>query len=183
MLPALLLAAAAPLAQLAGEEIAALIAGDDPATTDKGAAVANALVAAAGAVAGVPVTPDNAGEVARRLAADPDATAAFRKALGDQLVALIALDNQDRGNARAQTVDLARTGSRIAWGAPVVSVIVLLAFGYVLQLVLTQSIPPGQETTVSLMLGALTTMASAVVAYWVGSSAGSAAKDALLRGR
>ncbi len=36
-------------------------------------------------------------------------------------------------------------------------------------------------TDASLMLGALTTMATAVVSYWVGSSAGSAAKDKLLR--
>ena len=182
MLPALLFAVAAPLVQLAGEEIAKLIAGDDPATVQKGAAVAKALVNVAGAVTGMEVTPTNAQAVADQIAADPKLLAEFRRILGDQLVALLTLDNQDRANARAQTVELAKAGSRIAWGAPVVSLVVLVTFGAVLALVLTKSIPPGQETTVSIMLGALTTMATAVVSYWVGSSAGSAAKDALLRG-
>jgi hypothetical protein len=182
MLP-LLLAAAAPLAQLAGEEIAKLIAGDDPATAEKGAAVANALVSAAGIVAAVPVTAANAPAVAEQLAADPEKLAAFRKALGDQLVALLTLDNQDRADARQQTVELARAGSRIAWGAPVVSLVVLGTFGVVLHKVLSTPAGTSIDPNAAIMLGALTTMATAVVAYWVGSSAGSAAKDRLLRGR
>lgn len=181
MLPALLLAAAAPLAELAGEEIAKLIGGDDPATAQKGAAVANALVTAAGKVSGVEVVPSNTRAVAHQISADPKLLAEFQRVLGEQLVALLTLDNQDRADARSQTVELAKAGSRIAWGAPAVSLVVLATFGAVLALVLTKSIPTGQETTVSLMLGALTTMATAVVSYWVGSSAGSKAKDELLR--
>jgi len=95
-------------------------------------------------------------------------------------VALLRLDNEDRADARAQTVQLAQAGSRISWGAPVVSTIVLVTFGIVLYRVLSQ--PTGAiDQNATLMLGALTTMASAVVSYWVGSSAGSAAKDKLLR--
>ncbi len=42
----------------------------------------------------------------------------------------------------------------------------LIASGNVVQLVLTQSIPPGREPTVSIMLGALTAMATSVVGNW-----------------
>ncbi|MGR0183227.1 hypothetical protein [Azospirillum aestuarii] len=144
--------------------------------------VGEAAVSVVSAVTGVSIsTPADAERAVAAVQTDPAMLAELYRQQGDQVVALLRLDNEDRASARAQTVQLAQAGSRISWGAPVVSVIVLLAFGYVLQLVLTQSIPPGQETTVSIMLGALTTMASAVVSYWVGSSAGSAAKDKLLR--
>ncbi|MFP5516075.1 MAG: hypothetical protein ACLGJC_23695 [Alphaproteobacteria bacterium] len=45
--------------------------------------------------------------------------------------------------------------------------------------------PPAAQAdpNASLMLGALTTMATTAVSYWVGRSAGSAAKGKLLRGR
>ncbi|MBP2301156.1 hypothetical protein [Azospirillum picis] len=182
MLP-LLVAAAAPLAELAGEEVARLIAGDDPANARTGAAVAQALVTAAGTVTGFPVAkPEDIAPLAASIAADPAALAEFRKAVADRMLSLLALDNGDRANARGQTVDLAKAGSRIAWGAPLVSFVVLVTFGVVLYRVL--SVPAGQaDPNASLMLGALTTMATAVVSYWVGSSAGSAAKDKLLRGK
>lgn len=182
MLPALLLAAAAPLAQLAGEEIAKLIAGDDPATAKKGAAVAEALVNAAGVVTGIQVTPANAQDVATTLAADPQVLADFRAKLGDQLITLLTLDNEDRASARSQTVELAKAGSRIAWGGPIVSLVVLGTFGVVLYKVLSAPAGTSIDPNAAIMLGALTTMATAVVSYWVGSSAGSAAKDKLLAG-
>ncbi|MBP2232457.1 hypothetical protein J2847_005786 [Azospirillum agricola] len=182
MLP-LLLAAAAPLAQLAGEEIAKLIGGDDPATSAKGAAVAKALVTAAGTVAGVPITrPEDIAPLASMIAEDPTKLAEFRKAVGDQLIALLTLDNDDRAGARGQTVELAKAGSHIAWGAPVVSVVVMSVFGAVLYKVLSTPAGTSIDPNAAIMLGALTTMATAVVSYWVGSSAGSAAKDKLLRG-
>ncbi|MFC5358215.1 hypothetical protein [Azospirillum himalayense] len=144
--------------------------------------VGEAAVSVVSAVTGLPITtPEGAAHAAATVKDDPAMLAELYRQQGDQVVALLRLDNEDRASARAQTVELAKAGSRISWGAPIVSVIVLLAFGYVLQLVLTQSIPPGQETTVSIMLGALTAMATSVVGYWVGSSAGSAAKDKLLR--
>lgn len=182
MLP-LLLAAAAPLAELAGEEIAKLIAGDDPAMTQKGAAVAQALINAAGTVAGVTITrPEDIKPLAEAIADKPGGLEDFRAAVANEMLSLLTLDNQDRADARSQTVELAKTGSSIAWGAPAVSLVVLITFGVVLYRVL--SAPAGQaDPNASLMLGALTTMATAVVSYWVGSSAGSAAKDKLLRGR
>ncbi len=64
-----------------------------------------------------------------------------------------------------------------AWGAPVVSVVVLVTFGTVVSLVLLRAIPVGSETVLNVLLGTLAAMATNVVGYWVGSSAGSARKD------
>ena len=84
---------------------------------------------------------------------------------------------KDTADARAQTVALATQKSAIAWAAPSISAIVLLTFGFVMALVLLRGMPTGSETAANLMLGTLAAMASSVVSYWVGSSAGSARKD------
>lgn len=96
--------------------------------------------------------------------------------------AMLAATLADVAGARAQTVDLARANSPIAWGAPLVSLVVLIAFGAAIYAVVTQQIPEGSREMALLLLGGLLTMAQAVVAYWVGSSAGSARKDEALRG-
>lgn len=88
----------------------------------------------------------------------------------------------DVADARGQTVELARAGSPIAWGAPIVSAIVLVAFGLALYAVVAQPLPEGSRELALLLLGGLLGMAQAVVSYWVGSSAGSARKDEALRG-
>ncbi len=83
----------------------------------------------------------------------------------------------DIASARAQTIDLAQARSPIAWGAPVVSTLVLATFGTMLAIVLSRSIPAGSESLANVMLGTLASMATATVSYWVGSSAGSARKS------
>ena len=65
----------------------------------------------------------------------------------------------------------------LAWGAPVVSVVVLVTFGCVVSLTLLRAIPAGSEAVLNVLLGTLGAMATNVVGYWVGSSAGSACKD------
>lgn len=130
---------------------------------------------------------DDAGAIERAIATDPAKALEFKTALikaesearrmeHDELIARI----QDVASARAQTVELAKAGSVIAWGAPIVSIIVLATFGWVLKMVLTATIPAGQENLIYIMLGALTTMATGVVGYWVGSTAGSAQKTSLI---
>ena len=81
-------------------------------------------------------------------------------------------------SARAQTADGAKGGSPIAWGAPVVSVLVLITFAVVVLVAICTK----QENTplLNVVLGTLGTMSTAVVTYWVGSSAGSAQKTVLL---
>jgi hypothetical protein len=121
--------------------------------------------------------PDVANELRVKLAAIAAARAAAAdKAAQDRLAAHLA----DVANARATTVQLAQSGSTLAWGAPAVSVIVLLTFGAVVALTLLRSLPQGAEPVLNVLLGTLGAMATSVVTYWVGSSAGSARKDARL---
>ncbi len=109
-----------------------------------------------------------------RIAAEREAAVAA--AMQAALVAQLA----DVASARATTVQLAQAGSSIAWGAPVVSVVVLVTFGGVVAMTLTRAMPAGAETVLNVLLGTLGAMATSVVGYWVGSSAGSARKDARL---
>lgn len=88
----------------------------------------------------------------------------------------------DVASARAHTVQLTRAGSALAWGAPIVSVIVLAAFGGVMWLAMFRPIPAGSEAILNILLGTLAAMSTSVVSYWVGSSAGSAEKNRLLAG-
>lgn len=67
-----------------------------------------------------------------------------------------------------------------AWAPLVVSVIVLLAFAFMAAAILFQAVPQENREAAMLMLGSLSTFAGGAVTYWLGSSAGSAAKNALL---
>ena len=122
------------------------------------------------------------------LARDPQAASQLRVQLAqlaaqqDQLSRQAELDDlvarfKDTADARAQTLGLAARGSAIAYGAPVISVIVLITFGIVMWVALTQIMPGGSETILNMLLGTLAAMSTSVVSYWVGSSAGSARKD------
>ena len=148
-----------------------------------------ALSAAAQAITGVS---DEAGQVAA-IVSDPsvaesfrvsalqiqaDAEAARDQALNDRISAALA----DVADARKTTVALASTGSKIAWGPPVVAFVVLVTFGIAIWVVLFYGIPAGSEATANLLLGTLATMSVSVVGYFVGSSAGSAEKQRLLAG-
>jgi hypothetical protein len=104
------------------------------------------------------------------------AAEAARKSDLDALLAQIA----DTDGARRQTIALAQAGSKIAYGAPIVSALVLMTFAVVMTLAFTRSLPAGSETILNMLLGSLAAMATSVVSYWVGSSAGSARKDAHL---
>jgi hypothetical protein len=90
----------------------------------------------------------------------------------------------DVADARTQTVRLAQLGSVIAWGAPIISVVVVAGFVILLGLWLFH--PPTSDQTVlavlNTLVGTLAAAFGAVVQYWLGSSAGSARKDALLIG-
>ena len=178
MLP-LLLPIISALAPILLPDIVKAVTGYSPVAQKVG----EAAVAVVSQVTGLPIaSPADAQAAVAAVQADAAKLAELYRTQGEQVLQLLTLDNQDRADARSQTVELAKSGSSIAWGAPAVSLVVLVTFGVVLYRVL--SAPAGQaDPNASLMLGALTTMATAVVSYWVGSSAGSAAKDKLLRGR
>jgi hypothetical protein len=147
---------------------------------DKAGAIAGEITSAIGAV----VRSEDPAEIDLALR-DPQRAADLRLELArieaEQERAILAATLADVANARDQTVDLARVGSPIAWGAPVVSALVLVAFGFALYGIVAREIPEGSRELALLLLGGLLGMAQAVVAYWVGSSAGSARKDEALR--
>ncbi len=90
---------------------------------------------------------------------------------------LLAATLRDTADARAQTVALTTQRATVTWSAPVISGVVLITFGAVMALVLLYGMPAGAETASNMLLGTLAAMATSVVSYWVGSSAGSARKD------
>lgn len=154
-----------------------------------GANAAPAMAAVQAAVGAVTGATDPAAQAAAL--ADPARAAALRVELAriaaeqaaaadasmqDALLARL----QDVAGARAATVALAQAGSNIAWGTPVVSVVVLVTFGCVMAMALTRSMPAGAEPVLNVLLGTLGAMSTSVVGYWVGSSAGSARKEAQL---
>jgi len=127
-------------------------------------------------------TSDAAG-IERAIAADPNLALQFKMAMiqaeadarrqeFDTLQAQLA----DVQNARNQTVKLAEAGSAIAWGAPIISILITVGFFAMLYVVIRQEIPESSQTLANIMLGSLGTSFTAVVGYWVGSSAGSAQK-------
>lgn len=130
---------------------------------------------------------DSADGIERAIAADPNLALQFRMAViqaeadarrqeFDTLQAQLA----DVQSARNQTVELAKAGSAIAWGAPIVSTLITVGFFVMLYLVIRREIPEGSRDLANIMLGSLGSSFTAVVGYWVGSSAGSAQKTAAL---
>jgi hypothetical protein len=125
------------------------------------------------------------------IARDPQAAAQLRvqlaqiaaepeKAQSDAAAADLTARLKDVADARAQTVALAQARSTIQWAPAIVSAVVLSTFGTVMWLALTRALPAGSETILNMLLGTLAAMATSVVSYWVGSSAGSAQKTDLL---
>lgn len=115
-------------------------------------------------------------------ASDPHVAADLRVQL-----AQIAADQQaaqlaDVADARQQTVQLAQAGSKISWGAPVISIVVVagffVAFG---SLMWVQAIEDaGVSAMVNMMTGGLVAGLTTVLSYWLGSSAGSQRKTELM---
>lgn len=124
------------------------------------------------------------------LAADPQAASQLRLRLAEVAADMAEkarraeLDGLATAVKQSLSEGAAGTGrSPVVWGAPVVSVAVLAAFGAAMTLALLRTIPPGSEAVLNVLLGTLAAMATSVVSYWVGSSAGSARKEAQLEQR
>jgi hypothetical protein len=138
---------AAQVAERVTETVRAVVGSDDPARI--AAAIAD---------------PQKAGELTLALA-----RIEHEAAIEQQRMILA-----DVANARGQTVELAKAKSPIAYGAVIVSCIVLAAYGVAVWVALWRPVPEGSRDMLMLLLGNLATMAASAVAYWVGSSAGSA---------
>lgn len=86
----------------------------------------------------------------------------------------------DVSNSRSTMLALAQSGNSIAWGAPAISIIVIVGFFVLLTLLLTRSLPtsdPNIVQVLNLAVGSLLAAFSTVVSYWIGSSQGSRNKD------
>lgn len=90
-----------------------------------------------------------------------------------------ALENTQ--GARSSLGELVRAGSPIAWGAPVVSIIVTVGFFVFLMALMWGGIATGENQTVAniinIAVGALASAFATVVNFWLGSSQGSRNKD------
>jgi hypothetical protein len=87
----------------------------------------------------------------------------------------------DVASARSQTVELAKAGSPIAWGSSIVSVLAIAVFAGFVYMLFAKVVPEGMKEALLLLGGSAATGYGMVLSYWLGSSSGSAAKDATLR--
>ena len=143
-----------------------------------GAALASTVIGALAEALGTEATPE---AVALEVSRNPSAPAIVQSVEAERGPGILDELNsrlKDVQDARAQTVALSQQGSGIAWGAPVVSVIVMLGFGILSYLSIYA--PVAQREVLLFLLGNWSIMAGAVVTYWLGSSAGSKDKDATL---
>ena len=144
--------------------------------------VASQVTEAAQSVTGT-VEPD---ALRAALQQNPDALSQFRVRLGEVAA---SWDKSVRADELMRFSQLLATASKEAaprslprssaseWAAPAISAGVLGVFALMMSFIMVRGMPPGTETAVNLLLGTLAAMATSVVSYWVGSSAGSARKD------
>src|ERR1700743_1485985 len=184
-----------PLVLQLAPQLAGLIFGPKGAdATSKVAGVVQTLVGAvadlhapggvAAAVSHIQSSPDAQSDLAAKLAdlhlqlqKEQDAEAeALRQSALDELKAQLA----DTASARDMATNLAQAHSGLAYGSMVVSVVIVLAFGWTTWSVLTNHLSTSDGQFGSVLGGTLAAMATQVANYWLGSSLGSSTKNALL---
>lgn len=108
-----------------------------------------------------------------RIAADRDRVR--EEAITTRLQAALA----DTASARQQTVQLAASGSRLAWAPMILSTLVLVGFFVciVLIFVSNKQWDERQANIINGLFGTLTAAFGAVIQYWLGTARDSAAKD------
>jgi hypothetical protein len=138
----------------------------------------------AAAVAHIQSNPQVASDLASKLSdlqlemqKEQDAAAAtLRQDALDELKAELG----DTSSARDMAASLAQAHSGLAYGSMVVSVVIVLAFGWTTYAVLTNHLSTSDGQFGSVLVGTLAAMATQVANYWLGSSLGSSTKNALL---
>ena len=98
----------------------------------------------------------------------------FQTALRAAQVEEARIDAGDRASARA------RQQAMNDWTPSAPGALIIVGFFIVMAAMVSHSLPPGMETELSIMLGALATMTAAAVNYFFGSSAGSKEKTRLM---
>lgn len=143
--------------------------------------IAGAAIGALAEALGTPATPE---AVKQAIETRPEAAAIVRAVEAEKAPALNAdLEAilRDRQAARDHTLTLVEKGSPMAYGAAVVSIIVVSGFVGLSFLAMKPEATGVRSDVVLYLLGAWQSLATAVVGYWIGSSAGSATKDAALK--
>jgi hypothetical protein len=138
----------------------------------------------AAAVAHIQANPQAASDLSAKLAdlqlqmqkEQDDAAEALRQNALDDLKARLA----DTSSARDMATELAKAHSGLAYGGVVVSIVIVAAFGATTYAVLTSHLSAMDGQFGSVLVGTLAAMATQVANYWLGSSQGSNAKNALL---
>lgn len=125
---------------------------------------------------------DDVAEAQAKIAADASLANQFIekvRAETEQFKAALA----DTADARQQTIQLVQAESPMAWGAAIVSVLVTLAFIANIGVLFVVKVNFTEITGQVLLLltGTLSAAFTQVINYWLGSSAGSAAKDLAIR--
>lgn len=138
---------------------------------------------------------DDANDIEKAVSTDPNLALQFKMAIlqaeadaraHEAEMSRQALDEMnariaDVASARSQTVELAKTGSSIAWGSSVVSVLAIVVFAGFVYMLFAKTVPDGMKEALLLLGGSAATGYGMVLSYWLGSSSGSASKDATLR--
>lgn len=156
--PTIATALGGPLAGLATKTIASALTGSESATEDEIA------VALSGA------SPET---LAKLKQIDADFAVQMKRLDID----LAAIESGDRASARDREVR-----SNDSWTPRVLAVLVVGGFFGMLLTVVLKSVPAEMNDAALIMFGGLSASFTAVIAYYFGSSAGSAAKNDLLRG-
>ena len=115
---------------------------------------------------------DQESDVLATLQANPELLAQVVNHAKDLEADVLKARLADVQSARNQTISLAQAGSKIAWGAPIVSCIIMLGFFFCLDLLFFKPVDVEGKTfdLLNQLFGALVVMATAVVQYWVGST-------------
>ena len=139
-------------------------------------ALASVAIGALAEALGTQATPE---AVAKEIENNPQAATTVRKIEAEQAPDMLKAYLADVQDARQQTIKLVEAGSSIAWGAPVISVLIVVGFLGLITGLMFKSVPDNQVTLI--LFGGLSAAFSQVVAYWLGSSAGSARSGDAIR--
>ena len=129
----------------------------------------------------LPGTPPD--QLAEALKANPDKLIEFQKAVMAENTAVTAAVLADIQDARGVMTKLAGMGSSLAWGAAIVSALVMGANILTAYFVFTTTIPKGQGDLAYLIVGQVLGMGTTVVAFWLGSSMSSVQKTDVIARR
>ena len=144
---------------------------------DKAGKVAETITQTAQAVTGAK-TPE---EALNAVMGSTEKQRELRLKLAQLQLTLDQAEQADRADARAMTRALASEKTAIAWAAPLLSAIILVAFGGMVYLVVVTPADNASQVA-QILLGALASMAIQVTNFWLGSSRSSQQKTALLAG-